>query len=151
MQFPMQDPLEVALQTLFTQSDDAFAAGDNKMGSSKLWEAAESALSIVAAKRGWPCETVDDHFSIMGRLGIQDRDDVSVDLVRSGYLAARQFRYNADHEFMVDYVIRGARPLVSQFVFALLGVEQGYGLTVKRTQTQSPISSERVNLSHERA
>ena len=36
------------IESLFKASDHAFEAGGNRLGSLKLWESAESALSAVA-------------------------------------------------------------------------------------------------------
>ena len=110
------------IQALFAASDRAFDAGDNKLGSLKLWEAAECALSIVAESRGWPCQTVADHFNILERLAAENGENDDVDLLGSTYQAAGYFRNNADYDFMEDYVIRGGRPLVRQFVDGLLDI-----------------------------
>ena len=111
-----------AVQYLFEASDQAFEAGDNKLGSLKLWETTECALSIVAEIRGWPCQSIGDHFDILERLVAENDQDYDVDLLGSTYQVAGYFRNNADYNFMEDYLIRGARPLVRQFVDGLLAL-----------------------------
>ncbi len=111
-----------AIEALFEASDRAFDAGDNKLGSLKLWEAAECALSIAADERGWRCQTVEDHFYILKQLKSESGQRDDVDLLDSTYQTAGYFRNNADYDFMEDYVIRGGRPLVRQFVDGLLNI-----------------------------
>lgn len=110
------------VQTLLEASDRAFEAGNNKLGSLKLWEAAECALSIVADGRGWPCQTVEDHFYILEQLKAENGKGDDIDLLGSTYQTAGYFRNNADHDFMEDYVVKGGRPLVHQFVDGLLDI-----------------------------
>lgn len=116
-----KDRIQV-IQALFEASDHAFDAGDNKLGSLKLWEAAEGALSIVADGRGWPCQTVEDHFEILKQLNAESNKSNDVDLLGSTYQTAGYFRNNADYDFMEDYVVRRGRPLVRQFVDGLLDI-----------------------------
>ena len=110
------------IQSLLEASDRAFDAGDNKLGSLKLWEAAECALSVAADERGWRCQTVEDHFYILQQLKAESRERDDIDLLGSAYQTAGYFRNNADYDFMDDYVIRGGRPLVRQFVDELLSI-----------------------------
>ena len=111
-----------AIEALFEASDRAFDSGDNKLGSLKLWEAAECALSIAADERGWRCQTVEDHFYILKQLKSESGQMDDVDLLGSTYQTAGYFRNNADYDFMEDYVVRGGRPLVRQFVDGLLNI-----------------------------
>lgn len=111
-----------AVQALLQASDQAFDAGDSKLGSLKLWEAAECALSIVADGRGWPCQTVEDHFAILKQLNAESKKSNDTDLLGSTYQTAGYFRNNAEYDFMEDYVVRRGRPLVRQFVDGLLNI-----------------------------
>ena len=111
------------IDALFEASDQAFDAGDNKLGSLKLWAAAECALSIVAESRDWQCQTIGDHFDILKRLAAERGDADDLDLV-SAYSVAGYFRNNADYNFMEDYVLKGARPSVRRFVSELLSLAE---------------------------
>lgn len=112
-----------AIESLFKESDLAFAAGDDKRGSQKLWDAAECALSIVAASRSRPGQTEDDHFDILESLMAEkDRKGDGYDgydLI-SGYLVAGSFQNNADYGFMEGYELEGSRRSVRHFVNELL-------------------------------
>ena len=112
-----------AIQALFEASNQAFDAGDNKLGSLQLWQAAESALSIVAESRRLPCRTEDDHFDLIDLLDNENGNVTEPDLI-SGYLVAEYYRNNADYDFMEDYVIRGGIPLMRHFVDRLLVIAE---------------------------
>ena len=112
-----------AIEALLKASDRAFEAGDTKLGSLKLWEAAECALSIVGESRGLPYSTEDDHFDLLELLMAETgrRDDIydSYDLI-SGYLVAGYIQNNADFDFMEGYELEGSRRSVRQFINELL-------------------------------
>ena len=117
-----QDRTQI-IESLFNESDQAFAAGDDKRGSQKLWEAAERALSIVAVSRDLPCQTEDDHFdlleSLMAESGRRDDGYDGYDLI-SGYLVAGFVQNNVDYGFMESYELKGSRRSVRHFVNELL-------------------------------
>ena len=46
-----------AARILVTEAGRAFDAGDIRLGSQKLWDAASSLVTIIAKQRGWPHET----------------------------------------------------------------------------------------------
>ena len=113
----------LAIQAFLQASDRAFDAGDNTIGSLKLWEAAECALSMAAAKLGRPCQTEDDHFDLLELLMAEsgtreDRND-GYDLV-SGYLVAGYFQNNADYDFMEGYELEGSRHSARRFIDELV-------------------------------
>ena len=112
-----------AIEALFEASDQAFDAGDNKLGSLKLWEAAECALAIVADGRGWPCQTEDDHFDLLELLMAETGrgEDIydGYDLI-SGYLVAGYVQNNAGYDFMEGYELEGSRHSVRHFINELL-------------------------------
>ena len=100
-------------------SYSAFARGDSESGCRKLWEAVEFTLSVVADKRGWPCQNEDDHFDILEQLQAETGKYEDPDIV-SGYLVACNYRDNAEYGFMEDYEIKGGLPVVRDFVGELL-------------------------------
>ena len=100
-------------------SYSAFARGDSESGCRKLWEAVEFALSVAADKRGWPCQTEDDHFDILEQLQAETGKYEDPDIV-SGYLVACNYRENTKYGFMEDYEIQGGLPVVRDFVGELL-------------------------------
>lgn len=112
-----------AIQDSLEASDQAFDAGDNQLGSLKLWEAAECALSIVADGRGQPCQTENDHFDLLELLMAETgrREDIydGYDLI-SGYLVAGYVQNNADYDFMEGYELEGSRHSVRHFINELL-------------------------------
>ena len=107
------------IEALFKDADLAFADGNNKIGSLKLWEATERALSIVAEGRNLRCQTEGDHFDLLHRLQDETGKYEDPDLV-SAYLVAGYHRDNAEYGFMEDYVVRGTRPSVRCLVDELL-------------------------------
>ena len=111
------------IENLFVASDRAFDDGNNKLGSLKLWEAAECALSAVAESRGMPSATEDDHFDLLEFLmaEIGRRVDVydGYDLI-SGYLVAGFVQNNIEYDFMEDYLLESSRRSVRRFVKELL-------------------------------
>ena len=111
------------IENLFNESDRAFAAGDSKLGSLKLWEATATALTMVGQSRGLPCQTEDDHFdlleALMAETGRKDDTYDGYDLI-SGYLVAGYVQDNADYDFMEGYELEGSLRSVHQFVDELL-------------------------------
>ena len=112
-----------AISALLEASNRAFEAGDNKLGSLKLWEAAQCALSIVGESRGLPYSTEDDHFDLLELLMAETgrRDDIydGYDLI-SGYLTAGFIQNNVEYDFMEDYLLESSRRSVRRFVKELL-------------------------------
>ena len=108
---------------LFGESDRAFGAGDNKLGSLKLWKATERALSAVAECRDMPSATEDDHFDLLELLMAETGRRVDIydgyDLI-SGYLVAGDIRDNAEYDFMESYELEGTRRSVRLFINELL-------------------------------
>lgn len=102
-------------------SYSAFARGDSESGCRKLWEAVEFALSVAADKRGWPCQTEDDHFDILEQLQAETGKYEDPDIV-SGYLVACNYRENTKYGFMEDYEIKGGLLVVRDFVGELLSL-----------------------------
>ena len=109
------------IEALFKDADLAFDDGNDKIGSLKLWEATECALSIVAESRNLPCLTEDDCFNLLHRLQAETGKYEDPDIV-SAYLVAGYHRDNAEYGFMEDYVVRGTRPSVRCLVDELLSL-----------------------------
>ena len=109
------------VQALLEASDRAFDAGDHTLGSLKLWEATEFALSIVAESWGWHCQTEDDHFNLLHHLQAETGKFEDPDIV-SGYLVAAYYRQNAGYNFMEDYVLKGGIKVVHRLVNELLSL-----------------------------
>lgn len=111
------------IESLFVASDRAFDAGENRLGSLKLWEAAECALSAVAESRNLPSATEDDHFDLLELLMSQAGRRVDIydgyDLI-SGYLVAGFVQNNVEYDFMEDYLLESSRRSVRRFVKELL-------------------------------
>ena len=107
------------IEALFKDADLAFDDGNNRLGSLKLWEATECALSIVAESRNLPCLTEDDRFDLLHHLQAETGKYEGPDVV-SAYLVAGYHRDNAEYGFMEDYVVRGTRPSVRCLVDELL-------------------------------
>ena len=111
------------IEAFYRESDRAFEAGDNKLGSLRLWEAAVVALSIVAENRGLPCQTEDDHFDLLELLMSETGRRVDIydgyDLI-SGYLTAGFVQNNVEYDFMEDYLLESSRRSVRRFVKELL-------------------------------
>ena len=62
------------VQDLLDTADRAFDAGDVREGSRMVWEAARTAISAVAAKRGWPCGSLAEIKEVIYRLDGVDED-----------------------------------------------------------------------------
>ncbi len=111
------------IESLFVASDRAFDAGENRLGSLKLWEAAECALSAVAESRNLPSATEDDHFDLLELLMSEAGRRVDIydgyDLI-SGYLVAGFVQNNVEYDFMEDYLLESSRRSVRHFVKELL-------------------------------
>ncbi len=45
-----------------------FEDDEKRLGSQKIWDAAVAALTLIAAERGWACESEDDRWDIIDRL-----------------------------------------------------------------------------------
>ena len=117
-----QDRTEL-IESLFEASERAFDAGDTRLGSLKLWAAAESALSAVAESRAMDCATEDDHFDLLELLMSEAGRRVDVydgyDLI-SGYLVAGGIQNNAEFDFLEGYELESSRRLVRRFISELL-------------------------------
>ena len=111
------------IESLFEAADRAFDAGNSKLCSLKLWEAAECALSAVAESRDVPSATEDDHFDLLELLMAETGRRVDIydgyDLI-SGYLVAGYIRDNAEYDFMESYELEGTRRSVRLFINELL-------------------------------
>ena len=111
------------IESLFEAADRAFDAGNSKLCSLKLWEAAECALSAVAESRDVPSTTEDDHFDLLELLMAETGRRVDIydgyDLI-SGYLVAGYIRDNAEYDFMESYELEGTRRSVRLFINELL-------------------------------
>ena len=66
------------VQDLLDTADRAFDAGDVREGSRMVWEAARTAISAVAAKRGWPCGSLAEIKEVIYRLDGVDEDGNSI-------------------------------------------------------------------------
>lgn len=107
-----KDHVEI-INALLKDAELAFADGDNKLGSLKLWEATECALSIVAESRHRSCQTESDHFDMLHQLQDETGKYEDPDIV-SAYLVAGYYRDNAKYDFMESYVVKGGGIAVVQ-------------------------------------
>ena len=105
------------VQAHLDAADRHFAAGEELPGSAELWQASFCALRLVASRRGWQCETMDDCYAVVHRLG-EKTDDPS--LLPAGLAAPELFRANAEYDFLEDYEIPWFRRLVLEFIGELL-------------------------------
>ena len=55
-------------QELLKSADRAFDADNIREGSRLMWEATRTGVSAVAAKHGWPCDSLDEIKEVMYRL-----------------------------------------------------------------------------------
>ena len=60
---------------LLAQADAAFAAGDWPLGSVRLWEAYDAAITAVGAARGMPCRNDADIDRLLAELANAEWDD----------------------------------------------------------------------------
>ena len=60
---------------LLARADAAFAAGDWPLGSVRLWEAYDAAITAVGAARGMPCRTDADINRLLAELANAEWDD----------------------------------------------------------------------------
>ena len=123
---PVSESVREDIWRLFAEAEQAFAAGDDRLGSQRLWDAAEVALRTLAARRGWPCETEGDHFNIIERLQAETGECEDPDIM-SGYLNARGYWDNARLGFMEDYFLKGGVPIVHEFVNEILALAEEPG------------------------
>ena len=109
------------IKRLFAESEQALAAGDDRLGSQRLWDAAEAALRTLAAGRGWRCETEEQQFYIIEQLQAETGECEDPDIM-SGFLDALGYRDNARYGFMEDYFLNGGIAIVHDFVKDILAL-----------------------------
>ena len=107
--------VEEHLQTardFLSRSDEEFASGEVLQASEKLWGAATHAVMAAAKQRGWDSGKSYHRKVVVRRLYEESGDEI----LRGGFLAAETFHANFYHDFMEDYQIEEARPLVRDFL-----------------------------------
>ncbi len=55
-------------QDLLNSADRAFDGNDMREGSRLMWEAARTSIAAVAARHGWPCDSLDEIKQVMYQL-----------------------------------------------------------------------------------
>ncbi len=93
---------------LLAQADVAFDAGDEILGSRKLWEAFADAMNAIARKRGLPpCRDDDDIRRVLKQIANEEIDYLSL-AVR--FHAALRFRRAAAKDGPEDYEVEFIAP-----------------------------------------
>ena len=117
------------VQYLLDTADRAFDAGDVREGSRLVWEAARTAIGAVAAKHGWPCDSLDEIKQVIYRLDGVDEDGNSTGFpwYFMHFGVANTFREHAETyeweypEFQWgDSAFRMGRKSVKKFVDSLM-------------------------------
>ena len=112
-------PVRDLLQAAEWHFDD----DEKRLGSRKLWEAAASALSIIAEERGWPCATADDRFDIIHRL-MAEASDPTCEWLDAGYLTALIHKDHADGGYREEIEFILTVPAGVDFVHQLLKIAE---------------------------
>ena len=107
------------IQAHLDAADRHFAAGEELPGSAELWQASFCALQLVAARRGWPCETMDDCYAVINRLA-EKTDDPS--LLRASLGAPELFYYNVEYDFLESDEIPWFGRQIPKFIARLLAL-----------------------------
>ncbi len=102
-----------AARNIVKEADRAFDAGDVRLGSQKLWDAAASLVAIVAKQRGWPHETPSDLGDAAEYLGKERGYDPDLG---GEFGAAEYLLDNARHNFMRPYELDDCRDAVQSFI-----------------------------------
>jgi hypothetical protein len=102
-----------AAHSLVKEADRAFAVGDARLGSQRLWDAAAALVAIIAKQRGWPHQTPDDLGDAAERLSEQCgyTPDLGAEFGAAEYLLE-----NARHGFMRPYELDSCRESVQRFI-----------------------------------
>ena len=111
----VQEHVQTA-RSFLDNADREFDAGNQLQGSEKLWGAATHAVTALAKQRGWRFGKSNARSQAVDRLAKEENDPSW----NAGYLAAEQFHANFYHDFMEDYTIDRARPVVGEFVRRVL-------------------------------
>ena len=111
----VQEHVQIA-RSFLENAGREFDAGDQLQGSEKLWGAATHAVTALAKQRGWRFGKSNARSRAVEWLAEEENDPSW----SSGYLAAEQFHANFYHDFMEDYTIDRARPIVGEFVRRVL-------------------------------
>ena len=118
---PVKESIRQDIKRLFAESEQALVDGDDRLGSQRLWDAAEAALRTLAAGRGWRCDTEEEQFYIIEQIQVETGECEDPDIM-SGYLNALGYRDNARYGFMEDYVLNGGVAIVHDFVNDILAL-----------------------------
>ena len=102
-----------AARSIVKEADRAFDAGDVRLGSQKLWDAAASLVAIVAKQRGWSYETPSDLGDAAEDLGKERGYDPDLG---AEFGAAEDCLENVCHDFMKPYEIDYSRVTVLRFI-----------------------------------
>lgn len=107
------------IQAHLDAADRHFAAGEELPGSAELWQASFCALQLVAARRGWPCETMDDCYAVINRLAEESDNPY---LIRSSLGAPELFYYNVEYDFLESDEIPWFGRQIPKFIARLLAL-----------------------------
>lgn len=106
-----EDYLQTA-QDFLEASDRAFAAGDVRQASEKLYGAANQVISAIAKQRGWGYESHRDMKNATVRLA----DEYGDSFIIAGFTTAQTFHRNFFHGAMEDFEIAADRIAVHDYV-----------------------------------
>lgn len=98
---------------LLEQADSAFEAGEEILGSQKLWDAFVATVDAIARAQGLPCRNDDDICEVLGRLADSEDEHYSMML---RFHTARRFRDAVAKGFLEDYEVEIFRPEVHLIV-----------------------------------
>ena len=104
-----------------TAADQEFAAGNYDNGSELLYQSVVCALSQLAADYGRPCKTPVELHNFASWL---DEKHAGNGRHARNFRTAETFHHNAKYHFMPPDELVLGRPLVQEFVAALLSYQQ---------------------------
>ena len=107
------------VQAHLDAADRHFADGEELPGSAELWQASFCALRLVASRRGWPCETMDDCYAVINRLAEESDDPY---LIRGSLGAPELFYHNAEYDFLESDEIPWFGRQIPKFIARLLAL-----------------------------
>ena len=85
---PMREKFQT-IRDLLNAADRAFAVGNALLATERLWDAVRHTLTTIAQEKGWPYADEEDLYQVAERLN--ERDEVGLDFLLSGYSAAQGY------------------------------------------------------------
>ena len=115
------DTIRTTPEQYLAAADQEFAAGNHDAGSELLYQSVVCALSQLAADYGRPCGTRAELHNFAGWL---DAKHGGNGRHARNFRTAETFHHNAKYHFMPPDELDLGRPLVQEFVAALLSYQQ---------------------------